>query len=348
MLKNKDILVQEIKTCFLCGIEGLPFYAEMHDRLFDVQGVWSFLRCSQCGLVWLHPRPITEDMGGVYPSFYYTHNNQDKLLKQNSLRNSVKNLILSTAFSYSDLFGKYSPKKMIGRLLSLLFPLKEIVGASIMYMNGSRKGKLLDVGCGNGQFLAKMQNLGWEAMGIEPDVQAAQVAQKQFGVPVIMINLEKAGLPDNYFDVVTMNHVIEHLDDPINSLQECQRILKPRGKLILLSPNINSLGHKIFREFWLGIDPPRHFYLYSLQTLKACIEKVGFQIETLRTTERHAYWYWITSRLIGKNRKFNNASPRSIGCVLYLEGVLFQLTEHALLLFQRNIGEEIVLIASKR
>lgn len=84
----------------------------------------------------------------------------------------------------------------------------------IMYSDGARKGRLLDVGCGSGEFLAQMRELGWDVFGVEPDPQAARVAREQFGLTVWPGALAEASFPDGFFDAVTLNHVIEHVADP--------------------------------------------------------------------------------------------------------------------------------------
>jgi 2-polyprenyl-3-methyl-5-hydroxy-6-metoxy-1,4-benzoquinol methylase len=96
-----------------------------------------------------------------------------------------------------------------------------------------------------------------------------------------------------YFEAITAHHVIEHMHGPQAFLKECMRILRPDGILILTTPNINSLGHKIFNKYWRELDVPRHLYLFSTSSLKMFVENHGFRISQLRTTARSAWKYNI-------------------------------------------------------
>ena len=341
---NEGIRVEEVKTCLLCNTEGLLLYKEMCDRLFSAPGIWNFFRCPKCGLIWLNPRPLSDEINKIYAS-YFTHTEGDRNQRWVLLKNQIKWAIIATDFGYNSLLKK-SSSRLIGRVLSLLPGVKEMAELSIMCLDGHRKGKLLDVGCGDGQFLAQMQHLGWEAMGIEPDREAAKVAQEHFNIPVMAGTLESAKFPDNFFDAVTLSHTIEHVSNPIWLLQECRRVLKQNGKLVVTTPNVASLGHQRFGKAWWGMDPPRHFYLFSLQTLADCAEESGFHIQRLYTTARWAREIWDASRLIRRECKIHGwPYACHISWSLRLEGLIFQIFEHGLRFFRNNVGEELVLIA---
>jgi 2-polyprenyl-3-methyl-5-hydroxy-6-metoxy-1,4-benzoquinol methylase len=114
------------------------------------------------------------------------------------------------------------------------------------------------------------------------------VAHEKFSLNVFQGTLEEAEFPDEHFDTITMNHVIEHVPDPIKVLEECRRELKPGGRLVVVTPNIKCLGHYIFRENWRGLEVPRHLFLFSLPSLRACAEAAGLEASELRTTARRA------------------------------------------------------------
>jgi SAM-dependent methyltransferase len=94
--------------------------------------------------------------------------------------------------------------------------------------------------------------------------------------------LEDQHYPDASFDAVTLNHVIEHVPDPIQTLRECARILKKDGRLVILTPNSSSLGHRVFKQDWRGLEPPRHLHLFSMQSMRRTLELAGFRKVTLR------------------------------------------------------------------
>jgi 2-polyprenyl-3-methyl-5-hydroxy-6-metoxy-1,4-benzoquinol methylase len=341
---NEGIRAEERCSCLLCESKGTALYQDLRDRLFAAPGTWMLLRCPKCGLVWLNPQPIPEDINKLY-SEYFTHDTAPETPKQKStksLRNAVGFGILNAAYGYKSDCGN----KPLGWLASRLGPLRDIAGGAVMWLNGSRPGKLLDVGCGNGQFLATMQELGWEVTGVEPDGEAAKVALERFGLSVHEGALEEVAFPDDTFDAITMSHVVEHLPDPISTISECRRLLKKGGRLVMTTPNIESLGHRLYREAWRGLEVPRHLFLFSPTTLRACVERSGLQVLDLRTTTRSARWMWAASRLIRQNGTLPGGSPKKQSLVLRLEGLAFHLVEHGLC-WVTAAGEEIVMIATK-
>jgi SAM-dependent methyltransferase len=290
----QGIRVEEIKSCFLCGGPGIPFYTGLRDRLFRVSGVWNLLKCGNCGLIWLNPRPYDEDVGKLYPG-YFTHEiPQMRNGRWILFRGMVKRGILAAAFGYSQQQMRKG-EWIAGRLLSGLSSIREIVGSKILWLKAEKRGSLLDVGCGNGKFLAQMRELGWEVMGLEPDPGAVSVAKAHFGLNVCQGTFKEVRLADRHFDVVTLNHVIEHVFDPIGMMKKCYHLLKPGGELVILTPNADSLGHRLFREFWQGFDLPRHLYLFSRHTLKACSDRAGLEVNRLATTASSARDIWHSS-----------------------------------------------------
>jgi len=339
--------VEDIETCLLCGTKGVPLYEGMRDRLFDAPGVWSHLRCPQDGLVWLSPRPVIEDISKVYAN-YYTHDiAKDRQSFLASLKRRVEESLVKTEFGYEMPSGQQG-FGLMGRVLALLPMAKEIAGSSVMWLTERRNGKLLDVGCGNGHFLALMQNLGWEISGVEPDARAARIARERLGGAIITGRLEDADFARDFFDALTVHDVIEHTHDPMGLLREAFRILKVGAKLVLTTPNIDSLGHQLFRKSWHGLDPPRHLYIFSPRTLRICADQIGYRVEILRTTARSAWERWYASRLIHRDGAIPGGFPKFLSRRLRLEGLAFQMFQHMLLRLKRDVGEGILLIASKR
>lgn len=342
---NEGIRVQEHSLCRLCSSQGVSLHQGLKDRLLGVPGVWTLLRCPNCGLVWLNPRPVPEDMGKLYTE-YYTHAVSEPVPRRlERLRKAVKRGILASAFGYDGL-AKDGVEKSLGWLWARVGLLRDIAGGAVMWLHGSGRGRILDVGCGKGEFLANMRNLGWEVVGVEPDPKAVNLARKQYDLDTYQGTLEEAGFPEESFDVITMNHVIEHLPDPISTLRECHRVLRPGGSLVAVTPNIRSLGFRLFGQAWRGLEPPRHLYLFSTETLRTAAESTGFRGLELRTTSRTARWMWIASQLIRRDGMLPGRLPEGKGLGLQLEGLAFLALEYALNLII-DAGEELVLIASK-
>lgn len=215
---NEGISGQRAQSCLLCHGKGRALYQNLRDRLFSAPGKWTLLRCPECNLVWLNPRPIPEDIGRLY-SEYFTHTTANAVPNRIALlRKAIKRRILMSTFSYKNHSDKLS-KKAARWLLSGMGFFRDVIDGAVMWLGTSCRGRLLDVGCGNGIFLATMKELGWEVAGVEPDRQAARVAREQFGLNVHVGTLEEAGFADGTFDAITMSHVVEHLADPIMHLE---------------------------------------------------------------------------------------------------------------------------------
>jgi SAM-dependent methyltransferase len=136
-------------------------------------------------------------------------------------------------------------------------------------------GRLLDVGCGNGSFLLRAQDCGWKVEGIEPDPMAAERGAGS-GLKVHHGNILDYCAPGEGFDVITLSHVFEHLHNPKEVLERCLALLKPGGTLWMSMPNIEGVGHQLYKKAWFALDPPRHLLLPSRHELKRLCADAGF------------------------------------------------------------------------
>lgn len=330
-------------NCSVCGNPGELVYSDLHDRMLDISGKWRTLKCPECSLIWLDPRPLPESLPALYESYSTLASPKQHAEGGGFIRKSwqsVKRGVLAARFGYPELV-KCSGGRTVWRFLSLFAPLREIIGGTVMFVDGSKRGTLLDVGCGNGGFLVNMKSLGWNAQGVEFDPAAARHAAEWSGAKVFAGMLEDAKFPDASFDAITLHHVIEHLHDPARTLRECRRILKPGGELHMLTPNAASLAHRIFRENWRGLEVPRHLQIYSVEAMRRQMEQAGFKIQSLRTTARSAILLWNVSAVLTREARLPR--PLVIGRWTKIEGLFFHLMEHFWCYFG-DWGEEILAI----
>jgi SAM-dependent methyltransferase len=144
------------------------------------------------------------------------------------------------------------------------------------------EGRLLEVGCANGMFLNTVRKSGsWDVYGVDINKYAVQYARDQLGLDVFLGQLEETHFPDDFFDVVVLWDVLEHLPNPKSALLEIHRVLTSDGWLIFRVPNLDSFDARLFGPYWAGLDAPRHFFVFSEATLKRLLEISGF---TLRRT----------------------------------------------------------------
>ncbi len=328
-------------ACILCGSGGELHYEGLTDRHFSAPGTWSLLTCPRCKLAWLSPRPRPEDLDRLYRD-YYTH---DETGGDSLVVRAIRRGIPAAWQGYRDCV-KDPAERILGRILGLVGPLRELAERGTMGLRASQRGELLDVGCGNGQYLAQMRDLGWRVSGVERDPNGAGVAAKRIGDDRIHADLAAANTArrDGY-DVVTLSHVIEHLLDPIDTLVECRRLLRPGGLIVIATPNFESLGHRQFKRNWLHLDPPRHIQLYTTATLSQVVERAGFSISRITTPSSSAHFLWrASSELTERGRlpdiQITQSSPgriaRSIG---------FWAREYTLTRMGRPCGEELLLVA---
>jgi 2-polyprenyl-3-methyl-5-hydroxy-6-metoxy-1,4-benzoquinol methylase len=208
-----------------------------------------------------------------------------------------------------------------------------------MYLHNHRPGQLLDVGCGNGERLAKFRDKGWLVTGQEVDPIAATVARKK-GLLVHTTPLHQILLPDNEFDVVIMNHVLEHVTDPSGLLSECRRVMKCGGELIIVTPNSESFGHKHFGALWRGLEPPRHLYLFCPTSLNCIGTRSGFrEFEILSTP--------VNAQFLAEGSIIEHSGTKKHKLVMVMQTLLFQLLATVQWLPTRLNGEECVFRAVK-
>jgi len=144
-------------------------------------------------------------------------------------------------------------------------------------------GKLLDVGCGEGYFLTFARQRGWDPYGVDTSPEAIEAARKWLGDRVSCQTLQEAAYPSETFDVVTLFEVVEHLPDPVAHLQEVWRILKPGGWIFLSAPNFASVERRLFRQWWVGLDAPRHLQQFTPGTLRAALQAAHLTVHELRS-----------------------------------------------------------------
>ena len=154
-------------------------------------------------------------------------------------------------------------------------------------------GKILDIGCGPAILLSEAQKCGWQTQGIDLSPWAREFSKEKFGIDVFEGSLSQASFPDKSFDVVVMNDVIEHVEDPKSTLKEIRRILKHDGILYLSTPDIDSFWSRVLRARWWGINK-YHLFYFSRKTLEKMFHESGFRSVRYTAYPRIFTWnYWI-------------------------------------------------------
>ncbi len=330
-----DTVQEVIRTkrqpvCVFCGSAGKVLHQGMVDPFFDSSGVWTMKQCLEvtCGLLWLDPAPIAEDLHLAYRQ-YFTHGAIDgRPNLATRLRARLFPMYLALASVPALLAGLRRSKHQILR----------------MFLDDLEPGKLLDVGCGKGVFLNRMRKMGWAVDGIDFDPKAIETAKVEFDLELRCGDLASARLAPASFDVVTLSPVIEQVDDPVALLKEVRRILTPGGRWVITTPNSASLGHREFGPYWFGLDPPRHVKVYSPNSLARLGRAAGFIECTTFSTAANADTFAGGSLSIRESphHRTSHHPPVSLGRTI--KAVRFQYREHFLTKRDPELGEEAVLI----
>ena len=170
-----------------------------------------------------------------------------------------------------------------------------------------RGGRLLEIGCAVGFLLRAAGERGFDAVGVELSEWASGVARDDFKLDVYTGRLEDLDLESRSFDVVVLADVIEHLTEPRRTLQEIRRVLKPEGRLLLLTPDAGSVVAKVAGSRWWGLLDDHYFY-FSRKSLRRFLESEGFEIEVLKAQGRQ----FPLSHWVFKARQYSDALHRMV------------------------------------
>lgn len=268
--------LESVPNCPICGAANRKLLHEgLTDQIFFcAPGEWSMYCCGLCGSAYLDPRPTPNSIGLAYQR-YFTHDetsSYESLSFIGKLRRKFANGYRNYRYGTQDY-----PASIFGIVVATFMPNgRKIIEADMRHLpTGTGKGKLLDLGCGNGKFLLRARNAGWDVVGVDFDPKAVEAACKQ-GIDVRRGGVETLDPSVEQFDVITLAHVIEHVHHPVDTLQACYRLLKPGGYLWIDTPNITSEGHRLFGANWRGLEPPRHLVLFSLESMLTALSTAGF------------------------------------------------------------------------
>lgn len=145
------------------------------------------------------------------------------------------------------------------------------------------KIRVLEIGAGVAFTLKIAKDRGWEVFGTEISPFAVRYAKEKFGLEIFLGTLEEAKFPKDFFDLVIMTHVLEHLPDPFKSLEKVFHILKNSGILYIVVPNIASFKAWLKKGKWAYLHPGMHLYHFSPRTLKKMVLKAGFKVIHMET-----------------------------------------------------------------
>ncbi len=255
--------------CPICS----NFYTEelfkAKDRFKTDDQIFSVRKCLNCKIVFTFPVLDWEEMKKFYPKIYLWK-------KEYKAKNKFIKLIRKAEEKYLRYSLKYDTKRLL-----------KFIG---------KKESILDIGCDTGLRLEVFREKGFKKYyGIEP-TERALYAKEIKKLPVEQKTLEEFNCPRNSFDIITLYHVFEHLNNPIYHLKKIKQILKPNGWLVIQIPNFNSFQAKLFKKNWGALDIPRHYFHYTPKTISNLLLQNGFKVKTIDQRMNFLYpMYWASS-----------------------------------------------------
>lgn len=253
----------EYVPCNLCGGDKTQnAFSNVWDRLHRIPGSWTLVRCAQCGLVYLNPRPSEAGISAFYPDEYpsyqvFAHGRRPSVAVFQWLRRTVRDVCA--------------------------IPYRMRFGVELADWRPFGQGRVLDIGRGNGGLLDSLRRKGWQVYGIDADARAVANARSLLQTDTILCGrIEQTDLPWKSFDLVVLWHTLEHVHDPLETLRRVHSLLAPSGLLALAVPNIDSPEARLFGQRWRGLEVPRHLFHFSAHTLRSMLARAGFEVVRMR------------------------------------------------------------------
>ena len=173
------------------------------------------------------------------------------------------------------------------------------VRAFLKYYPENHSGRILDIGCGRGLMLIELQADGWECYGTEISEDLANMLQNKHQIQIFTeSHLFEINVENDFFDVITLWHSLEHVEFPIQTIVACFNLLKPNGLLVIEVPNFSSWQSKLGKGKWFHLDTPRHLYHFSVENLASILTEKNFIVQSKHTFSGEHGFYGMLQTLL--------------------------------------------------
>ena len=247
------------------------------------------MRCEDCGLLYLNPRPTRSEMGRYYPAQYFGPPSPPRRFSR------VKRWILQDFYGYPEIASPGYRRYLRKLLLWPEYIRRVITGRESLPWVG--RGRLLDVGCGSGVSTAIYKEQGWNVSGLDLNEVAVRYARTLLGNRVQLGDLMSVRYPDRAFDLVRLSHSLEHMYGLGQVLAVVGRILDDGGVLAVTVPNAGSWEAKIFRRWWYPWELPRHLHHFERATIGDLLQRAGFRVIRMQTGVTAAHFMTSLERV---------------------------------------------------
>ncbi len=268
-------------TCKICGETGPHQTHKVREMMFGFREWFTYLECFNCGC--LQIAEIPTDLSKYYPANYYS------LTCMPGTQNCTWAYRLMKKIR--DRYAIYS-RGLLGKWLYQRFPNEPLVSLSGI-KNLEKDTRILDVGCGTGALLWDLRNLGFRnILGVDPylekDLEFAN------GLRILKRTFFDIG---GTWDLIMFHHVLEHLADPLQTLQHASRLLSPNGTCLIRTPTVSSYAWEHYGTNWVQLDAPRHLFVHSIKSLEILSAKAELKIENF-TFDSNEFQFWGSEQIL--------------------------------------------------
>ena len=249
--------------CKICsnGINNKVFV--VREMMLGLREEFDYMHCNNCGSLQLTHVP--QNMDKYYPPDYYSFSNQPKIEK-----NRLINFLIKERDCYA-----INKSSFIGRIVHLFKPASDFFRI-LGYFNLTKVAKILDVGSGNGSRIFPIASAGFIVNGIDPFIDKDITYTN--GLAIYKKDIYSM---DGIFDLIMLNHVLEHMPEPYHVLKKINSLLSSNGKCLVRVPIIPCYMWEKYKTDWVQIDAPRHLFIYSKESMELLAKQTGFVIEEI-------------------------------------------------------------------
>tara|TARA_B100000315_G_scaffold260087_1_gene319196 strand:+ start:1245 stop:2261 length:1017 start_codon:yes stop_codon:yes gene_type:complete len=278
MAKQSRPYLLETVNCDYCGSSVYNTYIKSAKELYNgFNDYFDVVQCVDCDFIFTNPRPTKDSMGYFYPDTSGYFHSQVRMNSSGISRQIFESVLANH-------LGYVLPSRFNKTLTYLVFLVYRKKFSLLHIPRYVKNGKLLDVGCSWGNYLYQMKRLGWANIyGIEPNENAVQFARNKLGLN----NVRRGSSDDlhlfseNFFDVINLSMVLEHVYSPQSLLEQLYAITAPGGHVIVSVPDITGFEAKVYRDKCYSLQVPQHLNHFSPQSLRQYIERAGFIVKRI-------------------------------------------------------------------
>ena len=269
------LVYQRPQSCRVCQASVEPYLENVEDRVYGVPGRWRFVRCarSDCAVIYLDHDLTAGQLTAFYKG-YSTH--ALPVLRATGAKRFYRNALAAiqqARLGYAGHLGIMA--RWSGAVLTHVPFFRENALSRLFWLHAKPGGRVLEVGFGNAQSMTQLRAAGWNVVGCEFDDHCVGQARR-LGFEVHQGSLTEASFAAESFDAVVASHTIEHVPDPVAFIEKAARLLRPGGRLVLVTPNAASRDARRFGSDWRGLEAPRHLSIHTPHSLRRMAEKAGF------------------------------------------------------------------------